>query len=127
VWRTGDHLQLWLSEDRSEIPALGALAGEEVVFMVALTYGQAYPEGYSLYASDSFWTVSDGRVTGGLVGIRLEDAPYDQLAQHVRDAMGSGTPEPTAASPVPVAAAALAVCLAVWALWRLILRRYPRT
>lgn len=90
--QAGDQLLLWVDasetlEGRATGP-LRALEGQEAVFLIVTTEGQAYPEGYSLYAGVSYWTLDKERVTGGIDGIKLENAPYSALVRKVGAATG---------------------------------------
>lgn len=121
--QVGDGVQLWVIADDlygiRPTDAIRDLAGQEAVFLVAVTEGSAYPEGYSLYAAPSYWTITAERVTGGTDGIRLENAPYAELVAKVRSAMRERTPRKS----LPVPAVTVTVLLAaagcgLWAWWK---------
>lgn len=117
VEKVGDQVLLWVMADEmygvSATDPLRDLVGQEAVFLVATTEGQAYPQGYSLYASVSYWHLAEERVTGGVDAIRFDSAPYAELVERVHEAVRV-PPRRGWLAPVAVTALLLTASFAVW-------------
>lgn len=96
--KAGDQLQLWVRRDTPQLvrgteDQVRWLIGQDAVFLLATTTGTgSYPEGYILYAAESFWVITGDRVTGGTGAFKLQDAPYSELVQKVNSAVQGQKP-----------------------------------